>query len=310
MGNVVNLQPQIAIITDDPGWHGRELLAALEHRGFGARYLSLTQCAFCFESAEQMISMPGFEHHLPLGVFVRGIPGGSLEQVIFRLDILHALVALGITVYNDPRAIERTVDKAMTSLLLKQAGIPTPDTWIFESPEQAHALCAREFGRGRALVYKPVFGSQGVGVRLITPANGLIMDEYFAGLYYLQAYVDRGAGSWQDMRVFVIDGVARAAMRRSSNSWITNRARGAKCEPLALDPDIAHLAEAAARAVSMDYAGVDLIADSQGRLQVLEVNSVPAWQGLQGVTEFNIAGCLVDHFVRRMSEKQSLSVVP
>lgn len=305
-----NLQPQIAIVTDEPGWHGRELTAALEHHGLGAHYITLTECQFVFDDSGMMVHMPGFEHRLPLGVFVRGVPGGSLEQVIFRLDILHALVHQGIVVYNTPRAIERTVDKAMTTLLLKQDGIPTPDTWVCESTEKAMAVCAREFAKGRSLIYKPVFGSQGEGVRLITPATGLVTDERFAGLYYLQSFVDRGHNDWFDIRVLVVDGKARAAMRRRGVTWLTNRARGATCEPLSLDADLAGMAEAAACAIGIDYAGVDLIPDADGQLQVLEVNGVPAWWGLQSVTEFNIAGCLVDHFVRRMGATQALSVVP
>ena len=55
---------------------------------------------------------------------------------------------------------------------------------------------------------------------------------------------------------------------------------------------------------------MDLIPDASGQLQVLEVNGVPAWWGLQSVTDFNIASCLIDHFVRRIGETQTLSVLP
>ncbi len=59
------------------------------------------------------------------------------------------------------------------------------------------------------------------------------------------------------------------------------------------------LALDAARAVGMDYAGVDIMREADGRLQVIEVNSIPAWKGLQSVTGFNIAECLVEDFVQR-----------
>src|SRR3569833_2405640 len=78
------------------------------------------------------VAIPGFEHELPDGVFVLGVPGGTLEQVILRLDFLHVLPLLGVPVYNSVRAIEKSVDKAMTSLLLHRAGIPTPPTWVTE----------------------------------------------------------------------------------------------------------------------------------------------------------------------------------
>jgi tetrahydromethanopterin:alpha-L-glutamate ligase len=306
---VVDLIPQIAIVTDDPGWHGNELVNALKNHGLGAHYVSLTECRFVFDHSGQLIRMPGFDNRLPLGVFVRGVPGGTLDQVIFRLDILHALVSMGITVYNDPRAIERTVDKAMTTFLLKMAGLPTPDTWVFESPEQAQQICAQQFAQGRTLVMKPLFGSQGIGVHRITPESGLIHDEKFAGLYYLQTFVERNSADWSDIRVFVINGKAIAAMRRSSEQWITNRAQGARCEHIPVDTGLASIAEAAANAVSIDYAGVDLIPDADGHLQVIEVNSIPAWFGLQSVTDFNIAGRLIDDFVRHIGEKHALTVL-
>jgi len=53
---------------------------------------------------------------------------------------------------------------------------------------------------------------------------------------------------------------------------------------------------------------VDLIPDAAGQLQVIEVNGVPAWWGLQNVTEFNIATKLIDHFVRRIGETHALTV--
>jgi tetrahydromethanopterin:alpha-L-glutamate ligase len=301
------LTPQIAIITDDPGWHGKELTAALQNHGLGSHYLSLIDCLFLFDDSETMIRLPGFESCLPIGVFVRGIPGGTLEQVIFRLDILHALGNLGIVVYNDSRAIERTVDKAMTTLLLKQAGLPTPPTWVFESAEHARLVCQREIQSGYSLVLKPLFGSQGQGVHLINNDQVLVHDEQFAGLYYLQRFIEPSGPDWADIRIFVIGGKAIAAMRRRSSNWITNRAQGARCEYLPLSTQMSQLAEAAAVAINIDYAGVDLISDRKGNLQVIEVNGVPAWWGLQGVTDFNIAQCLIDHFVKRIGENHALT---
>ena len=137
------LSRQVAIITDDPGWHGRELQTALKDHSFESQFISLSDCVLHITTGGDDLQLPGFDK-LPLGVFVRGVPGGTLEQVIFRLDMLHALHDIGVTVYNTPRAIERTVDKPLTSLLLSRAGLPTPQTWICESSEQAQAILERE----------------------------------------------------------------------------------------------------------------------------------------------------------------------
>src|SRR5262249_58044001 len=65
-------------------------------------------------------------------VIVRAIPGGSLEQVIFRVDALHRLARVGVKVINSPRCVERTVDKYFTSALLEEAELPTPRTRVCE----------------------------------------------------------------------------------------------------------------------------------------------------------------------------------
>lgn len=306
MKSVADLVPQIAIFTDDPGWHGRELINALAQHGLGASYLSLTECEFRFDDAGLPVHLPGFEVCYPIGVFVRGVPGGTLEQVIHRLDILHALAQSGVTVYNEPRAIERTVDKAMTTFLLKQAGLPTPATWVFESVETAVHIYEKETAAGRSLLMKPLFGSQGLGIQRLSKETPMLIDETFAGVYYLQSFVERKQTGWSDIRVFVIAGKAIAAMRRSGQHWITNRAQGASCECLPLDRQLSDLAEAAVDAVAIDYAGVDLLIDTQGQLQIIEVNSIPAWWGLQSVTDFNIAAQLIDHFVSKIARRQPL----
>ncbi len=306
--------PCIAIVTDDPGWHGAELGRAFAARGYASRYVSLTECRIDLDAPHSVV-IPGFEAGLPAGVFVRGVPGGTLEQVILRLDVLHILKSLGVVVYNDGRAIERTVDKAMTSVLLKHAGIPTPATWVCESQIEAEARIAVELGRGKRLVMKPLFGSQGIGVTLIDTPACLPDVAGFGGVYYLQRYVEsREDDAWRDWRVLVSANRAIAMMQRRSPHWITNRAQGGSCHAVDLDRPrartLCELAEQAARTVDIAYAGVDLLQDSTGRLLVTEVNGVPAWYGLQGVSGFNIAERLVDHLLARIAGSTPLEAVP
>lgn len=298
--NVANQSNDIAIITDEPGWHGRVLTEALRTRGYNSRYLSLTDCQLHLDRASDILTLPGFSSGLPAGVFVRGVPGGSLEQVIFRLNILHILHDQGIAVFNTGRAIEHTVDKSMTSYRLHKAGIPTPPTYVFESSESAQALLTSHKRLGKELVIKPLFGSQGIGVQKLTAELLHSHDVLTNGLYYLQEFVQQKQNHRQDIRVLVIGGHARKAMLRKGVSWITNRTQGARCVTLALDKPLRAMAEAASAAVDIDYCGVDLIVDATGQLQVLELNSIPAWWGLQQVVDDDIAGLLIDAFVKKI----------
>jgi len=298
---------RIAIFTDETGWHTRQLQAALRTRGAEGRCIDLADCRVDTGASWHGLVIPGFGRELPAAAIVRGIAGGSFEQVTLRLGVLHALRELGVPVYNDARAIERSVDKAMTSLLLHAAGIATPPTWAMESAAQAQRLVTRESAAGRSLVLKPLFGSQGKGLQRVGWVDGAHVAlpdlAAYGSLAYLQRFVPAASDTQDDQpgfdwRVLVAGGRAVAAMRRVSRHWIHNVKQGARVEPVVLDPALADLARGAAEALQMDYAGIDILPTPDGP-QVLEVNGVAAWQGLQRVTRFNIAGCLVDDLLDR-----------
>jgi tetrahydromethanopterin:alpha-L-glutamate ligase len=300
------IKQRIALITDDPGWHGARLCEAFAVRDCEVQRVSLCDCAIDLVSAPQGLLIPGFEEQLPDGVFVRGVPGGTLEQVVLYLDVLHALEAVGIPVYNDGRAIERSVDKGMTSMLLQRAGIPVPPTWVVSSEERGQAIWARERTAGHRLVVKPLFGSQGKGLMRLSPQDPLPALADYQGVYYLQRYVE---GQHFDWRIFVINGRAVAGMQRHGKHWINSVAQGATCIPAPQDRQLEELAEAATAALDMDYAGVDLMRDAGGDLQVIEVNSIPAWKGLQAACDVDIATGLVDDFYGRYLSRRRIVAV-
>ena len=260
-------------------------------RAFAALGVPAVRLAFGALSFAPGGPVLGALERLPRAVLVRSIPAGSFEQVTLRLGLLHALRELGVLVVNDARAIERCVDKSMASFCLDAAGVATPPAWAVEDVAAARAIVAREAAAGHEVVLKPLFGSEGRGLLRLARADDVPAAEAVAGVWYLQRFVGRAA-DWEDFRLFVIGGEAVAGMRRRGTSWTTNIRQGAMPEPLAVTPALADPAVAAARAVGAAYAGVDLILDPAGRPLVLEVNSNPAWQGLQSVTEVDIAAAL------------------
>ena len=236
-------------------------------------------------------------------VIVRGIPRGSLEQVIFRVDALHALVERGVTCVNGPRAIERTVDKFLASALLARAGVPTPRTIACERPEDA--LEAFEELGGDVIV-KPLFGSMGAGMTRVDDAD--VADRVFHALaleravYYLQetlAHDDR------DLRAFVVGGRVLAAIERHGSGWRANLARGARARATELSTEQERLCVEAAAVVGADYAGVDLLRGPDGREYVLELNGIPGWHGLQEATGADVAAALVAHVETVVSEARA-----
>ncbi len=297
---------RIVLFSDDPDWHANRLTEALEKRDTEVVWLSFAQCAFDTRNGVSGLSLPGFEDALPDGVFVRLIDKGSLEQITLRLGLLHGLRELGILVYNDVHAIENTVDKSMTSFLLHKVGLPTPPTWVTECPETARAVLERETKDGGKLVLKPLFGAQGKGLRLLDDASQLPEPEEVGGVYYLQQFIDTGGkgalGTCYDWRVLVVGGVAVAAMIRRGKGWITNVLQGATCEAAVLDETLVTMAVKATTTLGVAYAGVDIIRDRDGVHFVLEVNSVPAWKGLQSVCKTDLAQVIADGFLSRLAD--------
>lgn len=288
---------RIVIFTDDPGWHGAQLRQAFAGRGYISEYVSLTDCRIQIEAGHLPIYIPGFEQSLPDAAFVRGVPGGSLEEVVFYLDILHALKALNIPVYNDGRAVERSVDKGMTSFLLDNAGLPTPVTWVARDRETALLIAEKELSNKNTIITKPLFGSQGEGLRRFEKMTDLFWLTSSHGIFYLQRFIESAGEGYSDWRVFVIQGRVVASMRRRGVCWLNNVARGASCEAVDNDDVMNTLALKATRVLGMDYAGVDIIRDRLGNYSIIEVNSIPAWKGLQSVCDVNVAELLAEDLI-------------
>lgn len=296
---------RIPIFTDEAGWQGNQLQLAFAKRGVAAVFVSLQDCVIDLAQQTPLIHISNFEA-IPPAVFVRGVAGGTLPQVITRLNVLHMLAQQGVMIYNDVKAIERTVDKAMTSFLLRKHGVSTPATWVCESRAQVEQVRKQAQANGMGLVLKPLFGSQGQGVRKLLAHEPLPvpMQQYVDGVYYLQQLIEAPQLP-HDYRVFVINGRAVAAMKRIGSSWVNNVASGGRCEAVEMNAQMEALAINAAAAVGIDYCGVDVIQSVSGEYYVLEVNSIPAWRGLQSVTNFNIAEMLVDDLLQKLEGKNS-----
>jgi tetrahydromethanopterin:alpha-L-glutamate ligase len=286
----------IVMFGDGRDWHGSTLTKAFKRRGITPLLAPLNACGFSTDTATGL-AIPGLGDRLPEGAFVRFVPGGSFEEVTLYLGVLHALRELGVVVWNDARAIERCVDKSTTTFFLERAGLPTPRTFARAGRAETEAFAAILIGEGRKLVQKPLFGAQGKGLRLVASLADLAPPEEVNGVYYLQEFVPPAQEHHQDWRLFVCQGHVIASMIRHGSSWITNIKQGARAKAAIASQELIDLASRAAACVGADYAGVDIIQAPDGRFLVLEVNSMPAWNGLQLVNHIRIADHLVDAFL-------------
>jgi RimK family alpha-L-glutamate ligase len=303
----------LSILSVKSGWHTDELCRALSERGHVGvvvPYEGLVARIGFRGGSEDPRPRPSDGSDAPLrsegvpiveadAVLARIIPSGSLEQIIYRVDALHWIEERGVPVINSPRAIERAVDKFYTSALLHEAGLPTVDTVVCERAADAMAA-VRELGD---VVIKPIFGSMGHGITRVSDPEVAFRIvkalETTRAVFYVQRAIDHGG---RDFRLFVIGGRVLAAIERraAEGDWRSNVARGAAALPFDPPATWQDLAVRAAAAIDADYAGVDLLADREGRVFVLEVNGIPGWEGLQRATGVDVAGAIVDHAVARV----------
>jgi tetrahydromethanopterin:alpha-L-glutamate ligase len=292
---------RIALAIDTYDWHARALTEAFARAGAEAVPVRLSRCGFDTGRPGGLV-IPGFGTGLPDAMLVRAVGSGSFESVTLRLDVLHSLGALGIPVFNSARAVEICVDKAATSFALARNGIPTPQTWTVQSGEAARRIVRREAPHG-PLVLKPLFGAQGYGLQLIRREEDLPPPDDAAGVYYLQPFVAVERDGFEDYRIFISNGEVIAAMTRRSAQWITNVRLGAKPERFVPNAEMIDLALRAAASVDAYFAGVDMLRDARDALQVIEVNSMPGWRGLQTVTPFSIAERVAADLLARLRQR-------
>ncbi|MEM0058587.1 MAG: RimK family alpha-L-glutamate ligase [Candidatus Bathyarchaeia archaeon] len=291
---------RFGIVTRNPNaYSSAQLRMAMERRGIP--YM-------CF-SFPWLVARVGYKPYLNVrnvdvlkdldALIIRPIGRGSLEEIVFRMDVLYRLERLGFYVVNPPEAIEHCVDKYDLLAILEDAGIPVPRTAVTEDADEAlkafHEL-------GGDVVVKPIFGSRGIGsTRINDPEIASTVFRaiaFYHGVIYLQEFVPHGCS---DIRAFVIGDRVAAAMRRVATSWKTNYSQGARPEPLKLSGELEELAVKSAKLIKCKVAGVDILESSKGPV-VVEVNSQPGWRGLQSVTSVNIADEIVSFVLSELKK--------
>ena len=282
---------RIGIVTKDPEAYGSlTLREALAKRGISNICLSFPQ----------LVARVGYKPYLKAGsldvlkeldaLIIRPIGRGSLEEIVFRMDVLYRLQRLGLYIVNPPEAIEHCVDKYDILAVLEDNGLPVPRTAVTENSEEALRLFHE---LGGDVVVKPVFGSRGIGsTRVTDPEVASTIFKaitFYHGVIYLQEFIPHG---FSDIRAFVIGNRVAAAMRRVAANWKTNYSQGAHPVSLQLDGFLEDLAVKSAKVIECKIAGVDILESPRGPL-IVEVNSQPGWKGLQSVTSVNIADEIV-----------------
>ena len=210
----------------------------------------------------------------------------------------------GIPVINGAETAAVCANKVRNSLALAEAGVPTPRTEVAFTTDAAMEI-VESFGY--PCVLKPVVGSWG---RLMAKLDSRSAAEavlehketlghYEHKIFYIQEFVDKPG---RDIRVLATDGEVVAAMARSSDHWLTNAAAGADTEAFELDERARELVAQASEAVGGGLLGVDLMEVGEGGYTVHEVNHTVEFKALNGTTDIDVPGQVVDWLERHLEE--------
>lgn len=225
----------------------------------------------------------------------------ALERSISFSQGLNAsrmLEAHGVKVINPSEVIATCGDKIATSSRLYRYKVPQPRTGIAQSLDSAVSLIERW---GYPVVIKPAVGSWGRQLAKVNDRDAAeaVAEQRLSRGYphtsvYIQEYVDKGGF---DIRSFVVGGRCIAAIRRESNHWITNTARGGKAHNCVVTDNLAELSARAAEAISPSMEAilaVDLM-EKDGELVVIEVNATMEFKNSISTTGVNIPEVIVNH---------------
>ena len=296
---------KLIILTDKNGWHCKQLKTSAEKKGFDVSIEDLRNLSLHIENKDFHILDSKNQRIAFSNIFTRYIPGGSLEEIVHYLNILRSLKMNGCNVINTAPQIEKTVDKSLTSLILRDNNINTPDTWVFRDDDQLYEKVNKLLEKD-ILIYKPLFGSQGENIVKIKNIDDLKKIKNSTNIYYLQKFIETKPS--HDYRVLVISNTRNRkiySMARYGKTFINNISAGGECTPIALGKEIIEKSIEVSKLFQMPFCGIDLIKERE-KIYVIEINSVPAWRGLQSITEDNISESITDLLFESIDKKKHM----
>lgn len=231
------------------------------------------------------------------------IPRIGASITFYGTAVLRQFEMIGVYPLNESVAISRSRDKLRSMQLLSRKGIGLPVTGFAHSPDDTEDLL--DLVGGNSYVIKLTEGTQGKGV-VLTETRGAAESviDAFRGLdahFLVQEYVKEAKGA--DIRCFVIGDKVIASMKRQGREgdFRSNLHRGGSASVVKITPEERSTAVRAARIMGLNVAGVDLLRSNHGPV-VMEVNSSPGLEGIEGATGKDIAGQIIG-FIENHSKR-------
>jgi ribosomal protein S6--L-glutamate ligase len=231
------------------------------------------------------------------------IPRIGASVTFFGTAVVRQFELAGIFTVNESQSITRSRDKLRSMQILSREGVGIPRTVFAKFPKNQEVDQIIDLVGGTPVVIKVLEGTQGLGVVLAeTRQSAKSMIEAFSGLQtniLVQEFVKEARGA--DIRAFIVGGEVVGAMRRQGKAgeFRSNLHCGGTAQVIDLTPEERATAIKAAEAMKLGMAGVDMLQSERGPM-ILEVNSSPGLQGIEGATRVDIAGRIIEYIERNV----------
>ncbi|MEW6468624.1 MAG: 30S ribosomal protein S6--L-glutamate ligase [Bacteroidota bacterium] len=287
---------KIAILSRNANLYStRRLVEAAQQRGHQVTVLDHTKCVLVIESGRPHVFYKGEE----VPRFDAIIPRIGASVTFYGAAVVRQFEQMKVFSSVESQALVRSRDKLRSLQLMAKAGIGLPKTAFASNPKNIDNVL-QQVG-GAPVVIKLLEGTQGIGVILAETRNSAkSVIEAFLDVninILVQEFIAEAKGA--DIRAFVVDGQVVGAMRRqgAEGDFRSNLHRGGNAQVIELSKDERETAIKAVKKLGLAIAGVDMLQSRRGPL-VMEVNSSPGLEGIEGATKVDIAGKIIEYVER------------
>jgi len=293
----------IAILSRDQKLYStRRLKEAGEKHGHKVEIIDHMKCVLLIEKKNPMVLYNGRK----LDYFDAIIPRIGASVTFYGAAVVRQFEMMKVFTAIESQALIRSRDKLRSMQILSRAGLGLPKTAFMDYMKDTEGII--EAVGGAPVVIKLLEGTQGLGVVLAEnkkAAQSVI--EAFHGVktrIIVQEFIKEAKGA--DIRAFVVNGEVVGAMKRQARDgeFRSNLHRGGHATVVKLDRYQKHSAILAAKKLGLGVAGVDMLPSKRGPL-IIEVNSSPGLEGIEGATQVDIAGKIFQYIEKHAGKKKN-----
>lgn len=293
----------IAILSRNPKLYSTQRLKqAGEERGHKVEIIDHMKCVLLIEKKKPMVLYQGRK----LDYFDAIIPRIGASVTFYGAAVVRQFEMMKVFTAVESQALMRSRDKLRSLQVLSRAGIDLPRTVFIDYSRDTEGIV--EAVGGAPVVIKLLEGTQGLGVVMAEnekAAESVI--EAFHGLHariIVQEFIKEAKG--MDVRAFIVDGEVIGAMKRQATregEFRSNLHRGGVATVVKLKREEKRVALLAAKKMGLGVAGVDMLPSKRGPL-IVEVNSSPGLEGIEGATKVDIAGRIIRYLEKNALKKK------